>query len=208
MIVLFGYIASTLLAISLMTSNAIRFRWLNIAGCFFFIAYGIFIHALPVILANSFLLVINVYQTVKLYSVKENFALVPFKMGDMFVDQFLRFYRDDIHTFFPNFHFVDHPKLIAFAVLRNLTISNIFLAHLNEDGYAVVEINYTVVNYRDYKVGRFIFDKEKEYLILLGIRHIVYQEVFNTSHRHFIKAMGFTQQMWNGNTCWIKSLEL
>ena len=208
MIVLFGYIASTLLAISLMTSNAIRFRWLNIAGCIFFITYGILINALPVMLANSLLLGINIYQTIKLYSVKENFALVPFKIGDNFIKQFLEFHKDDIDKFFPDFSLVHHPKLIAFAVLRNLAISNIFVANLNEDGYAIVEINYTVVNYRDYKVGRLIFDKENEYLILLGIRHIVYQEVFNTSHRHFIKAMGFTQQLWNGNTCWIKSLEL
>ncbi len=206
MIVIVGYIASALLAISLMTSNSIRFRWLNIAGCVFFIAYGVLINAFPVMLANSILLCINIYQTIKLYTFKESFSLVPFEMGDRFIQQFLQFYRADINSFFPDFNFYQSGNNISFAVLRDLVISNIFVARLEADGHAFVEINYTVASYRDYKVGRFIFEKEKEYLMAQGIKHIVYEKVHNRNHVNFIKVMGFTQQLLNGKDCWVKSL--
>ena len=54
-----GYLASILLAISLMVNNDLKFRWLNTFGCLSFILYGIFIQAMPVILTNSLLLLIN-----------------------------------------------------------------------------------------------------------------------------------------------------
>jgi hypothetical protein len=206
MLDLVGYLASAILAISLMTSNSLRFRWLNIAGNITFITYGVLIHAIPVMVANSILLVINIYQLIKLYSFKETFHLVPFEAGDKFIQEFLNFYKVDIKHYFPDFTVHQQSNCICFAVLRDLVISNVFVAHLQEDGYAIVEINYTVANYRDFKVGRFIFDKEKEYLTSQGIKHIVYENVHNKNHQNFIKVMGFAEQRFNGKTCWVKSL--
>jgi len=206
MLDLVGYLASAILAISLMTSNSLRFRWLNIAGNITFITYGVLIHAFPIIVANSILLCINIYQLIKLYSFKETFHLVPFETGDKFIQEFLNFYKADINNYFPNFNFQQKENCICFAVLRDLVISNVFIAHLKEDGNAVVDINYTVASYRDFKVGRFIFDKEKEYLTAQGIKHIVYEKVHNKNHENFIKVMGFVLQELDGKSSWVKSL--
>ena len=73
MVVALGYIASALLAYSLIVTNALKFRWLNSAGCLFFIIYGVMISAFPVILANGILFVINLYQLIRLYISKESF---------------------------------------------------------------------------------------------------------------------------------------
>jgi len=54
-----GYLASILLAISLLVNNDLKFRWLNSFGCLSFIIYGLMIHAFPIILTNVILLVIN-----------------------------------------------------------------------------------------------------------------------------------------------------
>src|SRR5688572_17319812 len=57
----FGYLASLLLALSLMVNNDLRFRWLNSGGCVAFIIYGVLINAIPIILTNTGLLLINLY---------------------------------------------------------------------------------------------------------------------------------------------------
>jgi len=206
MIVLVGYLASAILALSLMTGNALRFRWLNIAGCVSFIVYGVLINALPVMVANSFLLCINIYQLVKLYTYKENFHHIAFKTADPFVEKFLSFYKADIEKFFPGYHFTTDEGRICFVVLRDMVIANIFVARLNNSGRATVEINYTVEHYRDYKVGSFIFDKEKEYLLHLGVKEIVYEAVPNINHENFIRVMGFKKEQVDGTICYLKTL--
>ena len=207
MIVAVGYLASAFLAYSLIVNNALKFRWLNIFGCVFFIVYGVLITAFPVILANSILLGINIFQLVKLYSVKEKFQFIKIEQGDLLINKFLVFYWKDIRTFFPDF--INHdlePNTFCFVVLRDISIANIFIAKVDNDGIASVIINYTVPQYRDYKVGKFIFDRGKDYLISNNIKKIVYNKVDNKNHLHFIQVMGFAQELISNKLCWTKQL--
>jgi len=201
-----GYIAPALLAISLTVNNSLKFRWLNIAGCFAFMVYGFLIQAFPVVVANGILLCINIFQLSKLYSVKETFEMLEINSNNELVSKFLSFHQKDIFQFFPNFRFNPKENDFAFMVLRDLAIANIFIAHINKDGNAEVQINYTVPQYRDYKVGRFIFEREKEHLIEKGIHKIVYNQVMNQNHEHFIQVMGFQQQSIDGTKCYVNSL--
>src|SRR4051812_42105351 len=113
-----GYIASILLAVSLMVNNDLKFRWLNTLGCMAFICYGIFIHALPVILTNSLLLVINGFYLVKIYGQKELFDLLEFEPSVTLVNRFLLFYKKDIQNYFPAFKEINRGNNIRFVVIR------------------------------------------------------------------------------------------
>lgn len=62
-----GYLASVVVAISLMMSNIKRLRWCNLIGAALFVAYGIAIGAIPVVLVNFFIVLIDVYYLIKLY---------------------------------------------------------------------------------------------------------------------------------------------
>jgi hypothetical protein len=88
MIVALGYLASAFLAYSLIVTNAIKFRLLNILGCISFIIYGLVIGAFPVLVANTILLVINIYQLYKLYQSKEVFQLIGLEANNKIVDHF------------------------------------------------------------------------------------------------------------------------
>jgi len=188
-----GYAASVLLAISLLVNNDLKFRWLNTLGCTFFIVYGIIINAFPVILTNTILFLINVIYLVKLYNAREDFELIEFKGSEKLVYKFLSFYKKDIEKFFPGFIHEQNEHNLNFVVLRDLVIANIFMARLDDDGKAWVQINYTVEKYRDYKVGEFIFKREQRFLLSKGVREIIYQSVLNKNHENFIKVMGFTR---------------
>lgn len=206
-VLIIGYLASAFLAFSLIVTNAIKFRILNIIGCFTFILYGFLINAFPVIVANTILLVINIFQLTKLHQSKEQFQYISIEKGDKIVNKFIEFYKKDIDNFFPGIQFLASlQQQISFVVLRDAAIANLFIANIDSNGNAIVKINYTVPQYRDYKVGKFIFEKEKSFLKANNIKQVVYENVYNKNHLNFLKVMGFTNKSALGFGCWVKVL--
>ncbi|QIR13552.1 YgjV family protein [Shewanella aestuarii] len=62
-----GYLASVVVAISLMMADIKKLRWWNLIGAALFVAYGLAIAAIPVALVNFFIVLIDAYYLVKLY---------------------------------------------------------------------------------------------------------------------------------------------
>ena len=188
-----GYLASLFLIISLLVNNDLKFRWFNTFGTIAFIAYAIIVHAFPVLLTNGILFCINVYYLIKIYNRHEDFDWLEFKGDEKQLTKFFEFYKADIATYFPEVNQGQLMNNVNIAVTRDLVIANIFSASLDKDGTANVLINFTVKKYRDFKVGRFIFEKEKQLLISKGVKQIIYKTVFNKKHAHFLKVMGFVE---------------
>lgn len=189
-----GYLASLLLIIALLVSNDLRFRWFNTGGNIVFIVYAILIGAIPVLLTNFILLFINCYYLGKIYRKKENFDQLEFAGEEQLVHKFLEFHQSDIHAYFPEFDAERLKGKLNFVVIRDLVIANIFSAEVLDNGDAEVLINYTTPKYRDFKVGRYIFEKEKDFLIAKGVKRILYKKVLNKQHLQFLKVMGFLDQ--------------
>jgi hypothetical protein len=195
MIALIGYLATLFLALSLLVSNDLQFRWFNTLGCLSFIVYGAMIGAFPVILTNTILLVINIYHLVKVYRYRaeEDFDLVPYSAGDPLVRKFLAFYGKDVADYFPHYSEGSGENL-RFFVLRDMAIANVFAASVEDGGTLTVHLNYTVPKYRDFKVGRFLFDKGRSFLERQHVRRIVYEQVAQPGHAQFLRKMGFVQE--------------
>ena len=187
----FGYIASLFLIIALLVNSDLKFRWFNGCGNIVFIIYALIIGAYPVLLTNVILLCINAFYLIKIYSKTELFDLIEFNGHETLAVKFLEHYKDGINDYFPEFKPDNIKGKLNFVVLRDLVIANIFSANINENGDAEILINFTVPKYRDYKIGRFIFEKEKDYLNSKGINRIVYKKVTNKNHEKFLKVMGF-----------------
>jgi uncharacterized membrane protein len=66
-----GYLASVVVAISLMMADIKKLRWWNLIGAGLFVAYGLAIDAIPVALVNFFIVIIDLYYLVKLYKAPE-----------------------------------------------------------------------------------------------------------------------------------------
>ena len=201
-----GYLASAFLAISLLVNNDFKFRWINALGCLTFIIYGVMIHAFPIVLTNAFLFCINLYYLAKIYRSHEDFDLMEFKGEELIVHKFLSFYKENIKTYFPDFHFEEKENAIRFIVLRNLVIATIFVAELQPDGTALIKLNYTIPQFRDFKVGRFIFYKEKKFLLSKGVVRIEYKAVANRGHEKFLKVNGFEKREGLKDNGYIKVL--
>lgn len=202
----FGYLASLALIIALLVNNDLKFRWFNAAGNTIFIVYAIIIHAFPVLLTNSILLCINIVYLVRVYNKKEIFDLLEFKGEEKLVSKFITFYQNDIAAYFPAFKAEEMKDNLNFVITRNLVIANIFSASLSPEGDATVLINYTVEKYRDYKTGRYLFEKERDNMVARGVKRIVYKKVYNKQHERFLKVMGFAKIHGDEEAALIKTL--
>lgn len=189
----FGYAASLCLIIALLVTTDSKFRIYNILGTVFFIIYGSILHFWPVLITNGILFFINIYYLNKLYLHKENFDIIEVKAEEKLAEKFLSYNHTDVASYFPAFTFPMLSANLNFVVLRDLVIANIFSARLHANGDAVVDLNYTTKKYRDYKIGKFIFEKEKQFLLSKGIKRIVYEKVENKGHEDFLKVTGFTK---------------
>lgn len=187
----FGYLASFCLILALLAKNDIRFRLFSMTGCSCFIIYALIFKVWPVLITNSILFTINTYYFVVIFRHKEIFDLLEFSGEEKLVKRFTSFYQKDIAAYFPEFAHDQLKDNLNFAVIRDLVIANIFSVRVYENGDAEVIINYTVPKYRDYKVGKFIFEKEKQSLISKGIRRIIYKNVHNKKHAKFLSVNGF-----------------
>ena len=198
MIVFIGYLASAFLAVSLLMSNAFKFRWYNLAGQIAFIIYGFLINAMPVIIANAILMVINIYQIIQLYKSKEAFDVIPVNESDPLAVRFIERNKKEILEYFPEFE-INKTSSFAIIVFRDMTVANIFIANVSEDGNATVKLNYTIPKYRDYKVGKFLFELEKDFLIKNGLKKITYNNLNHAGQIRFINSLGFSRGNDTGN---------
>ncbi len=203
---LLGYLAFIFLAVSLWVNNDIKFRWINSLGSLSFVFYGILIHAFPIVLTNGVLFAINMYFLFKIYRRQEKFDLVEFRNDAALIPKFIAFYQKDIASYFPGFVMGNEENEIRFVVLRDIVVANLFVATVNSQGDAFVKINYTVPKYRDYKVGRFLFDEGKEFLQHKGIKRIIYLQVSNPQHVKFLKVMGFKKERFEATECYMKNI--
>jgi hypothetical protein len=60
-----GYLASTLVAISLMMRSLTKLRVINLSGSLLFTVYGFYIGAYPVAAVNAFIVLINIFYLQK-----------------------------------------------------------------------------------------------------------------------------------------------
>lgn len=62
MIDFIGYAASFFVVLSfLLKDNVTYIRLTNLVGCVLFVIYGIYIHSVPIILPNAFLIFVQIY---------------------------------------------------------------------------------------------------------------------------------------------------
>jgi hypothetical protein len=60
-----GYLASFLILVSFLMKDMKKLRIINLFGCGAFIIYGVLNHAMPIVITNSAIVLINLYYLLK-----------------------------------------------------------------------------------------------------------------------------------------------
>lgn len=186
---LLGYAASILIAASLMMRSIVRLRIVNMIGAATFSAYGFLIGAYPVGILNLMTTLINIVQLARLRRRREVFRLLEIQPESPYLSYFLEFQAADIRRFFPNFHFERTPETIVLLVLRDLIPAGLLIGRAAGETLRV-DLDYVVPQYRDLKVGRFLFVDEAGFFRGRGFREIV-SPAETMVHAEYLERIGY-----------------
>lgn len=185
-----GYISSVLVAVSLLMSSIIKLRWYNLIGSVMFAIYGFMINAIPVALINTIVVFINIYYLYKIYRTKEYFKLIEIDEDTKYIHSFFDYYKNDILKYFPDFKFALNERGVRFFILRNMVPAGIFAAAEQDKDSLHINLDFVMPEYRDFKIGKFIFEDNKNYFLNRG-----YDKIFcnaaNNEQNVYLKRMGF-----------------
>lgn len=186
---LIGYAASLLVAISLMMSAIVKLRIVNLIGAFTFSIYGMLIGSIPVAAMNGFIVLINIYYLVQIYRDEEYFQLLEEDEKSNYTQEFLRFYRNHIKTYQPSYSF-DTPRNFSLFVLRDMVPAGLVQGNIDENGVLKIDLDFVIPNYRDFKIGRYLFTEKLDFFRSRNIRAIR-TSAGNKDHNDYLEKTGF-----------------
>ncbi len=186
-----GYVSSIIIVISMMMNSLIRLRIVNMTGAFLFSVYGFLIGAYPVGVLNGIIVFVNLYQLYKLYSRKEDFRIIQPQMHDEFIQAFVDHYKKEIKHFQPDFDFNLNKIDVVFIILRNMNVAGLVLGTNLPEQNLKINLDFVIPEYRDMKIGQFLFVENKEYIKDKNISRII-TTAKNDAHAEYLRKIGFT----------------
>ncbi len=201
-----GYVASLIVLVSLLMSSIKKLRWINLVGALLFGFYGFFIiKNIPTGLMNLGIVIIDVYYLARIYLSKDYFKFHPIDKGSSYLTSFLKFYEDDINKFINLDDIYISGSDVRLYVLRNTTPAGLFSGNKYDNETLNIELDYAVPQYRDFKMGEFVFEENKLYFKGLGYkRFITFTE--EKSHIKYLKKMGFKETEVDSKIAYIKEI--
>ncbi len=189
-----GYAASILIATSLLMRSIVRLRLFNLAGSATMSLYGLLIGAYPVAVLNLLTTTINLVQLARLQRRREIFRTIEISPDSPYLEHFLSVQAADIASFFPRFQadraVSENGRLVA-LVLRDLMPAGVLIGSIRCETLEV-ELDYVMPQFRDLKVGRFLFRDEAAFFRSRGVREIV-SFADTEKHAQYLKRIGFTR---------------
>lgn len=190
-----GYIASALVAISLMMSSILRLRIINLIGAAFFTLYGLLIGAYPVAAVNAIIVIIDLYYLHEIYTAKEYFTLLEVQPDSSYLAKFLSYYKQEIDKYIPNYSFSvpTENRLLVLFILRNMVPAGLFIGEFQGQNQLFVKLDFVIPGYRDFKIAEFLYTKQADIFRAQGVQKI-YSRPESKAHVAYLKRMGFTPQ--------------
>lgn len=200
-----GYAASLIVLISLLMSSIKKLRWINLVGALLFGIYGFMINSLPTGFMNLGIVIIDIYYLIKMYKSKDYFRVLPIEQDKEYLHSFIDFYKHDMQSYV-NLDQIDFEKaVVKFYILRNMNPAGVFVCSKLSDQQLEINLDYVIPQYRDFKMGNFVFETQREYFMNKGYQELV---VFtdHKDHISYVKKMGFVLDKVNNKDAYVLKL--
>ena len=191
MIEAIGYLGSALVVVSLLMTRILRLRIIGLMGSATFLVYGLLIGSIPIIITNIVIVVINATFLWRATRVTEWFDLLEVHPESRYLGEFLRFYRDDILVYQPGWNGEIAETDLTLLVLRDMQPA---MAIVGTVGTGVMELrlDYAIPRFRDYRMGRFLYDSSADFFLDKNITTIV-ASAQTKGYASYLKKMGFVE---------------
>ncbi|REL24583.1 hypothetical protein DYD21_18530 [Rhodohalobacter sp. SW132] len=191
-----GYVASVLVAISLMMSKIVQLRIVNLVGAATFSLYGILISSIPVAAMNGFIVLINIYYLSKIFRGQEYFKILSVGTESEYLNEFLSFYKKEIKKFQPGFRGKQADWNFSFFVLRDMVPAGV-LAGTLQNGTLKMDLDFVSPSYRDFKIAEYVYRDQLNYMREKGVKEIV-TPPGSEKHNAYLEEAGFSKDERTG----------
>lgn len=185
-----GYLASVLVAISLMLTSIVRLRIVNLIGSATFAVYGFLIGSLPVGFMNLFIVFVNIYYLYLIWNRKEYFETLEVSPNNKYLARYLKFHENEIQRFFPGFEFDEGKHNFCYFILRDAQVAGLFIAFPLDEQTLKVDLDYVGPRYRDLKNGYYIYRKFVGFFKQRNFMRLVADSKTKT-HTKYLQKQGF-----------------
>ena len=190
-----GYVASALVVLSLTMASVVRLRLISLAGSCAFMAYGVLIGSVPIVITNISIVVINVWFLRKELGGGRDLDVQPIAADAPFLTDFVQFHLPDIHRFQPEFAWPDgtgDAEVVSLLLLRDGLPAGALIGHREGPELHVV-LDYVMRAYRDSRLGRWMYGPGAAVFTERGIQRVV-TTPGNDTHRQYLERMGFSRR--------------
>jgi hypothetical protein len=187
-----GYAASALIVISITQKSILRLRVIGFAGSLTFLVYAIAISAYPIAVVNVIAASIHAWYLRQLIRRKaEVFRILHVDGHSKYLLDFLDFYSDEIHGHFqPEFVYEPKEGLITAFILRDMVPAGLLIGEYRDDNTFEVYLDFVIPQYRDFKIGSYVFSPESK--LLTGMAPTcVWARAVNPDHAAYLGRIGF-----------------
>ncbi len=185
-----GYVASVLIAVSLMMSRIVQLRFVNMIGAAAFALYGYLIGSVPVAAMNGFIVLINVYYLTQMALSKEYLRMLEVNPESKYLSYFLDFYRIDINTYQPGFDIEAGRGNFNVFVLRDTVPAGLVSGEL-ENGILKLDLDFVAPSYRDFKIARFLYIDNRDFFINKKVA-VIEAPAVDDKYGRYLQKIGFS----------------
>ena len=176
MIEIFGYIGCIFVIISMLMTSVVKLRVINTVGSSISAVYAMIGHSYPLAVVNASLVVINIYNLIKLSKADGNHY-------DM-----IRGDKEDMKKYFLE----NTLELSAADTIYTVCCEGVpagVLAGKKEGDALEISFDYTTPTYRDCSAGRFLYAKLAEE----GYKKFICKKA-TEGHKSYLEKMGFVKE--------------
>ena len=199
---LIGYFGTMVIAASLLSSSILRLRSLGLAGSIIFIVYGILIKAYPVALVNLLIAGTQLFYMQKFINKKELLKVLNIRPTNLYLKEFIDFYKKDLFHYFPNFRFAPEKYNECAFILRDMHVAGLFIASKFDDESLLIEMDFVIPEYRDFRLGKFLYVQHLHYFRENNYTRII-SHCYNRNHENYLIRMGFEMEMIKGKRMFV-----
>jgi hypothetical protein len=189
-----GYVASALIVISITQKSILKLRVIGLAGSLTFLVYSLAIGAYPIAVVNVVAAAIHTWYLRQLIRRKDEvFRILHVHPDSRYLLDFLDFYRDEIQGHFqPEFTYLPSDDQVTAFILRDMVPAGLLIGQANDDDTFEVQLDFVIPQYRDFKIGSYVYSSESG--LLTGLEPTcVWAEASNPDHAKYLSRMGFAE---------------
>lgn len=186
---LIGYVASALVVTSLAMTSVVRLRMISLAGSTTFVAYGVLIGSIPIVITNASIAALNVYFLSRELGRRRDLGAVVVPRDSPFLVDFLHSHDDDIARFQPDVD-IDADGDFALVLNRDRLPAGVLLGE-RRGGDLHVVLDYVLKPYRDSRLGHWLYGDGASVLRSAGIDHVT-ASPSSAVHRSYLQRVGFS----------------